>query len=51
MNYINKYIEQLPEEITIEEIEKSIEADSNYNRFVKAIKIYIEKNREISKSI
>lgn len=46
MNYINKYIEQLPEEITIEEIEKSIEADSNYNRFVKAIKIYIEKNRE-----
>lgn len=46
MNYINKYIKQLPREITIEEIEKSLNQDSNYNRFIKAVKIYIKKNRE-----
>lgn len=46
MNYTNKYIKQLPRELTIEEIEKSLEQDSNYNKFIKAIKIYVEKNRD-----
>ena len=46
MNYTNKYIKYLPREITVEEIEKSLKHDSNYNNFIKAIKIYIEKNRD-----
>lgn len=46
MNYTNKYMKYLPREITVEEIEKSLKHDSNYNNFIKAIKIYIEKNRD-----
>lgn len=44
--FFYKKIANLPPEITIEEIEKTINGDSNYEIFVEAIKIYIEKNRK-----
>ena len=44
--FFNKKIAKLPPEITIEEIEKTINGDSNYEIFVEAINRYIENNRK-----
>lgn len=43
---MKKYIEQLPSEITIEEIENSIDRGSNYIKFIEAVKLYKEKNKK-----
>ncbi len=43
---MKEYIKKLPLEISIEEIEKSIEGKSNYDKFIKAVKLYAEKNKK-----
>ena len=40
------YIEYLPREISIEAIEKSLDEGSNYEKFVKAVKLYVKKNKK-----